>query len=88
MEPLQGAAMMPYFSPLLFEPGDHMSRSEFLEFWRRMPDLKFTELIDGCVYMPGVIPYQHGCFNAQSTAWWVCTPDDPPFAPPSATPRG
>jgi len=39
-------------SPLLFEPGDRLTREEFMERWERMPDVKFAELIDGVVYMP------------------------------------
>jgi Uma2 family endonuclease len=46
-------------SPLLFEPGDRMSCDEFLERWERMPDVKFAELIDGIVYMPSPLSYDH-----------------------------
>lgn len=46
--------------PLLFEPGDRMSREEFLDRWERMPELKNAELIDGIVYMPAPVSLAHG----------------------------
>lgn len=49
-----------YTEPLLFEPGDRMSREEFLERWERMPELKRAELIDGVVYMPSPLSLAHG----------------------------
>ena len=45
--------------PMLFEPGDRMSREEFLERWERMPELKNAELIDGVVYMPSPLSIPH-----------------------------
>lgn len=45
--------------PLLFEPGDRLSREEFLKRWEQMPDLKFAELIDGVVYMPSPVSAEH-----------------------------
>jgi len=50
---------------LLFEPGDRMSREEFLERWERMPELNNAELIDGVVYLPGPVSIVHGTFNGQ-----------------------
>ncbi len=38
--------------PLLFYPGDRMSRDEFLGFWKRTPHVKFAELIAGTVHVP------------------------------------
>ena len=54
--------------PLLFEPGDRLSREEFLELWEKMPDLKFAELIDGVVYMPSPVSPEHGRLDFQMQA--------------------
>jgi Uma2 family endonuclease len=51
--------------PLLFEPGDRLSREEFLELWEHMPDLKKAELIDGVVYMPSPVSLSHSSFDGQ-----------------------
>lgn len=52
-------------SPLLFEPGDRLTLDDFLARWEKMPDLKFAELIDGVVYMPSPLSYEHGGRDAQ-----------------------
>lgn len=54
-----------HVNPLLFEPGDRLSREEFLELWERMPGLKFAELIDGVVYMPSPLSHEHGRRDSQ-----------------------
>jgi Uma2 family endonuclease len=46
--------------PLLFEPGDRLGLDDFLARWERMPGVKFAELIDGVVYMPSPLSYEHG----------------------------
>lgn len=46
--------------PLLFEPGDRLGLDDFLGRWERMPGVKFAELIDGVVYMPSPLSYEHG----------------------------
>jgi hypothetical protein len=51
--------------PLLFEPGDRLSLSEFLERWEQMPALKFAELIDGVVYMPSPLSHEHARRDGQ-----------------------
>ncbi len=50
--------------PLLFQPGDRLSREEFLERWEHMPELKNAELIDGVVYMPSPVSSLHASFDA------------------------
>jgi Uma2 family endonuclease len=50
--------------PLLFEPGDRLSREEFLERWERMPKIKHAELIDGVVYMPSPVSLPHSRFDS------------------------
>lgn len=54
-----------HVNPLLFEPGDRMTREEFLARWEQMPGLKLAELIDGVVYMPSPLSYPHGRRDAQ-----------------------
>jgi hypothetical protein len=49
-----------HVDPLLFEPGDRLRLDDFLARWERMPSLKFAELIDGVVYMPSPLSYEHG----------------------------
>lgn len=49
-----------HVDPLLFEPGDRLSLDDFLARWERMPGVKFAELIDGVVYMPSPLSYEHG----------------------------
>jgi hypothetical protein len=65
-------------SPLLFAPGDRLTREEFLERWERMPDLKFAELIDGVVYMPSPVSDLHsgheGNFQLVLTNYALKTP--------------
>jgi hypothetical protein len=51
-------------SPLAFEPGDRMTRDEFLELWEKMPGLKFAELIDGVVYMPSPLSTAHSSLDS------------------------
>lgn len=52
-------------NPLLFEPGDRLTLDDFLARWEEMPSLKFAELIDGIVYMPSPLSYEHGGRDAQ-----------------------
>jgi Uma2 family endonuclease len=46
--------------PLIVEAGDRMDRTEFMSRWERMPNLKFAELIDGVVYLPSPVSFEHG----------------------------
>ena len=64
--------------PTLFEPGDRMTREEFLERWERMPELKKAELIDGVVYLPHPAPFSHAKFEGQcSLVLTVCAARTP-----------
>lgn len=56
-------------NPLLFSPGDRLSREEFLHLWEQMPGLKFAELIDGVVYMPSPLSIEHGSHDNQAQLW-------------------
>jgi Uma2 family endonuclease len=55
-------------TPLL-EPGDFLSRDEFLRRWEAMPHLKRAELIQGVVYMPSPLSHKHGAKDNQVTTW-------------------
>jgi Uma2 family endonuclease len=52
--------------PLLFEPGDRLSREEFLARWECMPALKKAELIDGVVYVPSPVSIVHSGYDGFS----------------------
>ena len=54
-----------FINPLLFSPGDRLSREEFLALWEQMPSMKFAELIDGTVYMPSPLSLAHGGRDGQ-----------------------
>jgi hypothetical protein len=54
-----------HIDPLLFAPGDRMSREDFLARWDQMPALKRAELIDGIVYMPSPLSFAHGRLDVQ-----------------------
>ncbi|MGI8745309.1 MAG: Uma2 family endonuclease [Bryobacteraceae bacterium] len=56
-------------NPLLFSPGDRLSREEFLDLWEQMPGLKFAELIDGIVYMPSPLSIEHGSQDFDMHGW-------------------
>jgi hypothetical protein len=55
-------------SPLL-SPGDRMGLEEFLDRWRRRPELKFAELMDGVVYTPSPLSRPHARKGALLRAW-------------------
>lgn len=53
--------------PSLIPPlrdGDQLTREEFLRRWEAMPELKHAELIDGTVYVPSPVSYDHGSHHA------------------------
>ena len=56
-------------NPLLFSPGDQLSREEFLDLWEQMPDLKFAELIDGTVFMPSPLSAAHASRDVEVHGW-------------------
>ncbi|MDX2153136.1 MAG: Uma2 family endonuclease [Bryobacteraceae bacterium] len=59
-----------HINPLLFAPGDALSRDEFLALWERMPAIKFAELIDGLVYIPSPLSFDHGRYDLLSHAFF------------------
>ena len=77
-----------HVNPLLFEPGERLSVDEFLDLWERMPNLKFAELIDGVVYMPSPLSFEHGRRDGQLQGLLPSTPLKRVFAKSFRTPPG
>lgn len=58
--------------PPTLQPGDHLTRAEFLRIWEQHPEIKFAELIGGIVYMPSPLTRQHGMADRHTSGWlWV-----------------
>jgi hypothetical protein len=58
------------FPPLPLESGDHLSREEFERRYEAMPQLKKAELIEGVVYMPSPVRWNHhGSPHANLVTW-------------------
>jgi Uma2 family endonuclease len=58
---------MPLVAPVLPPPlleGDSLTSDEFMYRWEAMPDVKHAELIDGIVYMPSPVGFDHGKFES------------------------
>ena len=58
---------MPLAAPVLPPPlleGDSLTSDEFMYRWEAMPDVKHAELIDGIVYMPSPVGFDHGKFES------------------------
>ena len=51
------------------QPGDRLTRAEFLRTWERHPEIKFAELIGGIVYMPSPRSRQHGVIDCLVSGW-------------------
>jgi Uma2 family endonuclease len=51
------------------QPGDHLTRAEFLRIWEQHPEIKFAELIGGVVYMPSPLTRQHGIADRYTAGW-------------------
>src|SRR5579871_5372231 len=51
------------------EPGDNLTRDEFLAIWEQLPDVKFAELIGGIVYMPSPQRIEHGNTDRRVSTW-------------------
>lgn len=56
-------------SPPPLEPGDRLTRAEFERRYAAMPHLKKAELIEGVVYMPSPVRYDHGKPHAMILGW-------------------
>ena len=59
--------------PPLLKDGDRLSRDEFERRYEAMPHLKKAELIEGVVYMPSPVRYQHHSQPNSYLAWWLVT---------------
>lgn len=54
------------------QPGDHLTRAEFLRIWELHPEIKFAELLGGIVYMPSPLSRQHGVTDYDVGGWlWM-----------------
>jgi hypothetical protein len=51
------------------EPGDVLSRDEFLRRWDNMPLLQRAELIRGVVYMPSPVGSEHAMRESDLSGW-------------------
>ena len=49
--------------------GDHLDRQEFHRRYLTMPEVKKAELIEGIVYMPERVRFDHGSSNAFLAGW-------------------
>lgn len=59
-------------SPDLLEPGDRMSRPEFLRRYRQMPDRSDIQLVEGVVHMGSPVSAEgHGAPHSDLMAWLV-----------------
>src|SRR5436853_94629 len=56
-------------SELTLEPGDHLTREEFLRIWEQLPHIKRAELIGGVVYMPSPQRREHGKTDRRISGW-------------------
>ncbi|HEY3835223.1 MAG TPA: Uma2 family endonuclease [Bryobacteraceae bacterium] len=52
-----------------------MNKDEFMRRWEAMPDVKHAELIDGIVYMPSPVSFNHAHFQGV-LHHWLCTFED------------
>lgn len=58
--------------PPPLQPGDNLTRAEFLRIWEQHPEIKFAELLGGVVYMPSPLTRQHGTTDNRAAGWlWV-----------------
>ncbi|HZZ81730.1 MAG TPA: Uma2 family endonuclease [Gemmataceae bacterium] len=51
------------------QPGDKLSRAEFLRRWEFHPEIKRAELIGGIVYMPSPLTRLHGVTDSTAATW-------------------
>ena len=54
------------------QPGDQLTRDEFLRIWEQLPNLKRAELIGGVVYMPSPVGLDHGEREYDAAGWTFC----------------
>jgi Uma2 family endonuclease len=59
-------------APPPFQPGDRLTRAEFMSRWEQHPEIKFAELIGGVVYMPSPLSLTHGVTDNLAGAWLCC----------------
>jgi hypothetical protein len=49
--------------------GDYLSRDEFLRRWEATPRIKRAELLQGVVYMPSPVSFDHGDSDLHVSTW-------------------
>lgn len=59
--------------PPPLEPGDHLTRDEFERRYDAMPGLKKAELIEGVVYMPSPVRWDHHGSPHRHLSCWLGT---------------
>ena len=69
--PSNGAGGAALDAPPL-QPGDTLTRDEFLRRWEQHPEIKFAELIGGVVYMPSPLSRLHGVSDRLVSGWLFC----------------
>lgn len=67
------------------EPGDRLTRDEFLRIWEMHPEIKFAELIGGIVSMPSPLTREHGVVDYNVSGWLWYYPCIPPAPKAAAT---
>src|ERR1700676_895937 len=50
--------------------GTKLTADEFLRRWDAMPHVRHAELIEGIVYMPSPLSWEHGQFDRR-LGWWL-----------------
>jgi Uma2 family endonuclease len=65
----RAAVMVPPLPPL--ENGDRLTRAEFERRYEAMPHLKRAELIDGVVYVPSPVRYEHHGRRSSDLETWL-----------------
>src|ERR1700722_17911465 len=53
------------------EPGDKLTREEFLRRWELLPEITTAELIDGVVYMPSPVSLDHSLMVKELLYWVI-----------------
>ncbi len=58
--------------------GQQMTREAFLARWDRIPDLKHAELIEGIVYVPSPVSWDHSRLDRRIISWLTTYADHTP----------
>jgi Uma2 family endonuclease len=61
--------LFPVVRPPGLVTGERLTVEEFLRRWEELPDLKDAELIDGVVYVPSPLSFEHGSLDFLIHVW-------------------